>query len=311
MAGVLTLTINPALDKSSAVERLIPNEKLRCEEPRFDPGGGGINVSRVLAELGCPSLAIYTSGGATGDLFNQLLEKDSKIEKLTIPIKNWTRENLLIIESSTGNQYRFGMPGPELQEGEWKEVLAIIQKHSSDIQYLVASGSLPKGVPSDFYRELSLIAAKHQIRFVLDTSGEALREGIKGKVFLLKPNLRELRQLTGESLDHEAEQEAAAERLVQEGRSEIVILSLSSAGAVLVTKNQKHRLRAPTVKMISKVGAGDSMIGGIVCGLMRNMDLVDAVRYGIACGAATVASPGTDLCKKEDVEKLFHRLVHA
>jgi len=307
MADVITLTLNPAIDKSSSVDRLVANEKLRCNQPTYEPGGGGLNVSRVLSELGSASLALYTSGGHTGELLCALLQKEDKIEQLTTKIEGWTRENLLVIESSTHSQYRFGMPGPELKESEWQTIIAKLEKRLGDARYLIASGSLPQGVPDDFYKILAEKAKARAVRLILDTSGLALREGLKGNAYLIKPNLRELRQLTGQELEDETDQEAAAENIIREGWCEVVVLSLGSAGALLVTKNEKKRLRSPTVKVVSKVGAGDSMIGGIVFGLLQNMAIGDAVRYGIACGAATVSSPGTQLCKKEHVEQLYRK----
>lgn len=310
MATVITVTLNPALDKSSEVEQLIPNEKLRCTKARTDPGGGGVNVSRVLAELGHDSLAIYTQGDVTGALLSQLLEQTPAVARQPILIKQPSRENLLMIETSTGHQFRFGMPGPELAESEWRKTLETVKKCiTEETRFVIGSGSLPVGVPSDFYWQLSEIVSQHKAKFILDTSGEALSQGILGQVYLLKPNLRELRQLVDKPLENEIEQEEAAEALVSEGKCEVVILSLSAAGALVVSKGAKIRLRSPTVKMVSKVGAGDSMIGGIAYGLLQNMSLADAARYGIACGASTVTSPGTELCKREKVEELFQRII--
>ncbi|MFW7381761.1 MAG: 1-phosphofructokinase family hexose kinase [Oligoflexus sp.] len=309
MNAVITITMNPAVDKSSSVERIVPNDKLRCSQPSYDPGGGGLNVSRVLSKLDCSSLAIYTNGGPTGKLLNKLLQEEKNIELMPTELEAWTRENLLVIESSTSNQYRFGMPGPDIKTTEWQAVISNLEKSIKDARYLVASGSLPPGVPIDFYRQLSEIASTHGVRFILDTSGQALSEGLKHHCYLIKPNLRELRQLTGRTLMHEAEQEEAAEALVHEGKVEVVVLSLGSAGALLVTKDIKQRLRSPTVPIVSKVGAGDSMLGGIVFGLLHNMNMINSVQYGIACSASTVSSPGTQLCNKDEVERIFQRIV--
>jgi len=175
-------------------------------------------------------------------------------------------------------------------------------------RYLVLSGSLPPGVPSDFYARVGCIANASGARTILDTSGEALRLGVHDGLYLLKCNLRELGELAGHALTDEAQQEAAAAQLLASGYSEVVVVSLGAAGALVVSKDGWERLRVPTVPVESKVGAGDSMVAGIVLRLSQGRPLREAILFGLAAGAAAVMRPGTQLCRREDTERLFERL---
>jgi 6-phosphofructokinase 2 len=158
----------------------------------------------------------------------------------------------------------------------------------------------------DFYGRLAkVVSAKHS-RFVLDSSGVALAEGLRSRsVYLVKPSMRELRVLVGRGLVHENEQEEAAVEIVKNGQAQIVVVSMGAAGALLVTVAGCKRIPSPVVPVKSKVGAGDSMVAGTVLGLARDMPVGDAVSFGIACGAAAVMMPGTQLCRREDAERLF------
>ena len=302
---IITLTMNPAVDKSTQVQHVAPDQKLRCEKPRFDPGGGGINVARVITRLGGRTEAIYPRGGPMGDMLYGLLESE-QIQQHTIPVAEQTRTNLTVYDQSSEQQFRFGMPGTHLTEAEWQRCLEAVEAMSPD--FLVASGSLPPGVPDDFYARVAHIAHKVQARYALDTSGDALTQGVEGGCYLLKPNMRELQHLAGESIDREDAQEQAARSLIEAGKAEIVVVSLGSAGALLVTADGSKRLRAPSVTIRSKVGAGDSMMGGMVLALARQWPVEAVVNYGIAAGAAAVTSPGTKLCEPEDVEALYQAI---
>jgi 6-phosphofructokinase 2 len=159
MEPVVTLTMNPAIDTSSAVEHVVPDRKLRCKAPRHDPGGGGgINVSRALSRLGADSLAVYPAGGPTGVLLHDLLEKEG-IRQYQVPIAAWTRENLYVLEEATRHQYRFIMPGSRLADDEWQRCLQIVEGLPETPAYIVASGSLPPGVPNDFFARLGRLAS--------------------------------------------------------------------------------------------------------------------------------------------------------
>jgi 6-phosphofructokinase 2 len=308
MSSIATLTVNPAVDKNSRVEQVLAEAKLRCDRPSREPGGGGLNVARAIQRLGGTAQAYYTAGGPIGEVLGGLLAEEGQ-EHHALPVSGWTRENFIVYEGQSGQQYRFGMPGPELTEDEWRGCLERIETLEPAPDYLVASGSLPPGVPDDFYNRMARAAAQRGIRVVVDTSGKALRRGVQGHVFLVKPNVRELSELVGEDLAGEQQQLEAARALIEQGRCEVVVLSLGAGGALLITANGREHVRTPTVPIRSKVGAGDSMVAGIVLGLSRGLDLADAVRYGVAAGAAAVMTPGTELCRREDTERLFGQMM--
>lgn len=307
MPSIVTLTMNPAIDTSSTVDHVVPEHKLRRQAPRYDPGGGGLNVSRAIQKLGGSSLALYPAGGPTGQILRDLLDQEGLTHQL-IPITGWMRENFTILEEASGQQYRFGMPGPTFHEAEWRQCLEVVADCAPPPDYLVGSGSLPPGIPDHFYAQLVRAVRDHGVRVVVDTSGAALRAAVQEGVYLIKPNLRELAQLAGSDLADETQQEAAAMTFVQEGRCEIVVVSLGAAGALLVHKEGCERIRSPTVPIQSKVGAGDSMTAGLVLSLARGLPIREAVRFGVAAGAAAVMTPGTELCRREDTERLFARM---
>ena len=307
MKKILTVTMNPAIDTSSSVEKVTPDRKLRCTAPRHEPGGGGINVSRVVFRLGGETKAMYTAGGNYGDLLQNIMA-EKNIPQLPVRISDATRENITIYEKAGEQQFRFGMPGPELEKHEWQTCLDKIKEQIQDASYIVASGSLPPGVPHNFYTKIAQCAKEHRVRCIIDTSGEALRASVAPGVFLLKPNLRELQVLAKETIETEKQQRNAAKKLIESGACEVVVVSMGAGGALLVTAETIEQIRTPTVTIRSKVGAGDSMVGGMVYSLAKGDSIPNAVRYGIAAGAAAVMTPGTELCRSEDVEHLYRSM---
>jgi 6-phosphofructokinase 2 len=302
---IVTLTMNPAIDESASVERIVPDRKLRCVDFLLEPGGGGINVARAIRRLGGDSLALYPRGGPDGDVLESLLDRE-QVRQRPIPIRGWTRRNTNIREAATGRQYRFVMPGPVLSEPEWRTCLGAIVDAPSPPAYIVASGSLPPGVPEDFYSRIADFAVRRGARFVLDTSGEPLRLAAKKPTFLLKPSLREFGGLIGEEVAAESPDLAArARRLLGTIPCDALVLSLGPAGALLVTKHSEVRVPSPKVAVQSSVGAGDAMVAGIVRALSIGNPLDAAVHYGVAAGAAAVMNPGTQLCRLEDTETLY------
>jgi len=307
MKRIATLTVNPAIDKYTTVDRVRPDRKLRCERPTREPGGGGLNVSRAVQRLGGEATALYMAGGPTGDILRDLLDAEG-IPQHVLPIAGWTRENLIVNEEGSEQQYRFGMPGPEVSEEEKDRCLEALRELDPAPDLLVASGSLSPGLPEDFLGQVAEVAAEIDARFIVDTSGEPLRHAVEAGAFLLKPNTSELEDLAGKALETEKAQEEAARRFIEEGCCQVIVLSLGSGGAVMFTGERTEHIRAPTVPIRSKVGAGDSMVGGIVLGLARGMELPDAVRFGVAAGAAAVMTEGTELCRREDTERLFEEI---
>lgn len=307
MSPIATLTLNPTIDKNTRIERVLAEEKLRCEAPSREPGGGGLNVSRAVDRLGGDSRALYTAGGFTGDILQSLLD-DEGIDQTPLAIDGETRENLIVYEMSTDRQFRFGMPGPELGPDDFAACLDAIRSLDPAPDYLVASGSLPPGVPDDAYAAVAEAARELGARPLLDTSGAALREAMDAGWYLLKPNLRELEQLADTSFETEEARIDAARNFIERGWCEVVVLSMGASGALLITADRAEHVHSPTVPINSRVGAGDSMVGGLVLALARGLDLDDAVRFGVAAGAAAVMTPGTELCRREDTEALFEKI---
>jgi 6-phosphofructokinase 2 len=305
---ILTLTMNPSIDEYTSVKYVTPDEKLRCKRPRHDPGGGGINVSRAIHILGGKTTAVYPAGGLMGELLKRLLDR-AGVDQRPVPIREWTRQNLVVLEESSGRQYRFGKPGPELDADEVERCLNEVASMCEGCAYLVASGSLPPGAPVDFFGMVARIAKQKGSLLIVDTSGNALRHAVKVGVFLLKPNVRELSHLAGRELNDEREQTEAARDIINRGGTHAVVISLGAGGAVLVTAESRLEVRAPAVPIKSKVGAGDSMVAGMTLALARDASLEDAVRLGVAAGAAAVMTPGTELCKKDDADRLYRWMV--
>ena len=302
MAKIITVTFNPTIDKSTSIAALMPERKLQCSEPRFEPGGGGINVARAIKKLGGEAVAIYPAGGYSGKFLNELMAREG-VTVQPIETKSHTRENLIVFDKSTSLQYRFGMPGSEVLEEEWRQLLADIE--NSGAEYIIASGSLPPGMPTDIFGWIADIARKMNAKLVVDTSGEALKKAVDKGVFLLKPNLGELSSLVGkDEVSHESVDEIAKE-IISRNCCQAIMVSLGSAGARLITKDEVIQVIPPVVKRLSTVGAGDSMVAGVILSLSRGMDLKEALKYGVACGTAATLNPGTELCKLEDVEKLY------
>jgi 6-phosphofructokinase 2 len=303
MPKIITITFSPCIDKSTTVPALIPEKKLKCSAPKLEPGGGGINVARAIKKLGGRATAIFPSGGYTGKFFNHLLEKEN-IPSVIIETNSETRENIIVLDESANIQYRFGMPGTELKENEWQQCLKVI-KEMEDVEFIVASGSLPPGVPPDIFARIAVLAKKKNAKLVVDTSGEALKHAANEGVYLLKPNLGELSSLIGQERINVSEIEDIARKVIEKGHCEVIVVSMGEAGAILVTKNETHRAVPPSVNRKSTVGAGDSMVAGIVLALSQKKSLKEVVQYGVACGTAAAMNPGTELCRDEDVTKLF------
>jgi len=303
MARIVTLTMNPALDIATSIERIAPDRKLRCDVPRYDPGGGGINVARVAHSLGVDALAIFPAGGAAGQQIGHLLRQEG-VDYSAIPIGGFTRESLNVVERESGQQYRFILPGPEIDSRDQQHCLDALAAAAVDADYIVASGSLPRGVPEDFYARVGEMTKRLGRRLVLDTSGPALQHA-GADVHLLKPSLAELEGLLGHPIQGERDEEQAARGLVEQGRCEIAVVSLGARGALLASKDGVQRLPALQVGSKTSVGAGDSMLAGILVGLIRGLSLAEAARFGIAAGAAALLAPGTQLCHPEDVERLY------
>lgn len=304
MPDILTITMNPALDLSTSIDRVVPTHKLRCAAADTHPGGGGINVARVVHRLGGDCLALYPAGGVTGQVLRQLLDQE-QVPSHVIEISAETRESFSVHENTSGLDYRFVLPGPTLQTSEWEDCLAYVAALTVAPRYVVASGSLPPGVPDDFYARLARLARERGSLLVLDTSGPALAAALAEGVYLVKPSLQELRGLTGQPLSTEAQWCGAAQDIIHRGQAQIVALSLGEDGALLACSGSTLRARSLRVQVASTIGAGDSFVGALVWSLGRGMALEQAFRYAMAAGAGALLSAGTALCQPADVERLL------
>ncbi len=307
MKTIATLTMNPSLDMSLEVAQLLPDRKLRCLRPTWAAGGGGINVSRAIHNLGGTSTALFLAGGETGDRLVELLRRQS-IDVRPFHTIEQTRENVNILDRSTAKEYRLIVPGPDIARPEWEEVLGLLRSLTPVPDYLVASGSLPPGVPVDFYARLATIAEERRFRLIIDTSGEPLRHAAAKGTYLLKPNVGELAYATGCGTLNEVQLEGAGRAIVESGRSQIVVVSAGAAGAIVVDHRGARRIAAPLVPIASRVGAGDSMVAGITLALARGMDIDHAARFGVAAGSAAVMAPGHFLCGRDDTERLLEEM---
>ena len=304
-ADVVTLTLNPAIDISSDAEEVRPTQKTRIHHQHIEAGGGGINAAKMLAEFGVEVRAIYLAGGATGGALNEILGRFD-IQRDCVPIHGDTRMSLAVLEEKTGIEYRFVPEGPEVREEEWRGALR--RCASADCDYLVASGSLPPGVPADFYAELARSLKDKPTRYVLDTSGDELRTAIdEGGIFLLKPSDRELREFAGSDLDDDGLADAA-EAIVREGKAEHVAVTMGSKGAIVAGKGGTCRLAAVPVQTRSALGAGDAFVGAMTYAFCKGFDAAEAFRYGVAAGAATATTKGAGLCRAGDVMRILDQV---
>ena len=302
--SVLTITLNPTVDKSCEADGIKPEKKIRCSQPKYEPGGGGINVSRGLQRLGVKSVALFTSGGRTGEMLEKLLQKEN-IDCKAVPVTAETRENFIVVDTASNDQFRFGMPGEDITKEEAEAIHSEILGISPLPEIAVISGSLPPGIAPSFLKRLVKELKAKSVKVVADTSGEALAAILEEGVYLLKPNLGELSKLTGrEELDNESADEAA-KQLIDEGKAEIVVVSMGPQGAYLITKDETLHVPAPSVKKLSTVGAGDSMVAGMVSVLANGGTHSEMARMGVACGSAATMSKGTGLFTKENAEKLY------
>lgn len=304
MTAIVTLTMNPALDVTTSTPAIEPTHKLRCTAPRYDPGGGGINVARTIVRLGGDVLAIFPSGGATGAYLTRLMEREA-VPTQVIPIAGTTRESFAVTDEGSGEQFRFVLPGPRLVAGERRACFEAVAAVLPAPGWLVAGGSLPPGVGDAFYAELADLCRTRGIRFVLDTSGPALAACRGANAFLIKPSVSELASLVGGPLESESAELDAALAIHSLGYAENVVVSLGGRGALVVTAGDHVRMPAPQITARSGVGTGDAMLGAIVYKLAQGIPMAAAVRYGIAAGAAAALAPGTQLMRPADVDRLY------
>lgn len=306
---VITLTLNPALDMSSEVPALIPDQKLRCTDPLLDPGGGGLNVSRAIVALGGESLALVALGGLTGDRLAGLIRAEG-VPFLALTAPGETRQSLTVTEASTGRQYRFMLPGPKWSEQDQERVFTLLRASARPGAFGVISGSQPPGVPVDFPSRLA--RAMPGLNVVLDTSGPALKEAVEHPIpglAILRMDGEEAEALAGGVLISRSDTADFAAGLVARGVARQVVIARGADGSVLVDKDHRIFAKAAKVRVKSTVGAGDSFVAGLVLALARGETPEAALSLGSAAASAAVTTDATQLCKPEDVLRLLPECV--
>lgn len=303
---ICTVTLNPAYDKTVEVEDLVPHEVNVIKKVRFDPGGKGINVSRVINEMDQPTRALGIIGGDTGLYIKNYLEQRG-IATGFVEIAQPTRTNLTIIDLEDPPATELNEPGPEIDEKVLLEVEKTILDALNESKFFVFAGSLPRGCPDDTYCRLIDLVRRRGAVSILDTRDSALVEGIKAMPYMIKPNRSEASHLLNRKISTIEETAEACREFYKNG-IKIVVISLGREGAVMTCSDGTFKATPPPVKVDSAVGAGDSLVGGLCVGLTTGLSLPDAFRMGVAAGTATATTPGTALCKKEDVELIFNRV---
>jgi 6-phosphofructokinase 2 len=303
---IATLTLNPCLDEYITVNALIVDETNRWTKRTQYAGGKAIDVSRAIKEMDGITTAYGFIGGDNGRRVEILLDEEGVLFSFT-PIKNETRTNFIIVDKQTRYQTLIGAPGPRVTKKEYERLCKKLHNIRPNPDMLVIGGSAPPGSPADIYSRIVTDAKSRRIRTVLDVADNWLLEGIKAKPYMIKPNVHEAETLLGRSLPDEESITKAALELVHSG-IEVVLISRGSAGLIAASKNNIYKVIPPKVKVRSAVGAGDCTVAGFALRLSRNEPLIEACRLGGAMGAAAVLTPGTELCRKADVEKLLAKV---
>ena len=305
MTAILTVTLNPALDISFEVDRMVAESKLRGTALTRRPGGGGVNVARAATTLGADVEAVWLGGGCDAATFGAMLDVDG-VRHHHIATREDLRVSIHVEDRATTDMYRFVLPGPVISDTEAEGIRAYV-RDAVGVQLVVLSGSLPPTLPTDFYARLAADVPRGA-RVVIDTSGEPLARALAGGVFVGKPNSNELGRMLGRQLTIVDDVIAAARELIAGGRVEALAVSMAAEGLVLVTAELAEHVRAPQVEMVSAVGAGDCTVAGLVVALSRGQSLQEAARFAVAAGTAAVMTPGSELLRRDDAERLYAQL---
>jgi 6-phosphofructokinase 2 len=317
---IVTVTLNPSLDEWMSLTTLRVGELNRASRFARYPGGKGINVSRVIRELGGRTTALALTGGEDGAILKALMSRLS-IPLQGVEVAGSTRNNYQISTTSPRALTEINTEGPRVSPSVLQALERRLLEHRPSLRCVVLSGSLPPGIPATIYGRWIRLLARRGTPCVLDASGPALRWGLRAHPWLVKPNRQEAEELLQVKIAGMREAIAATRRLVRLGSS-LVILSLGKDGALLAlhpgtggqgTGDRKAlemwKARPPAVKTVSAVGAGDSLVGGFVTAWTQGRTALEAFRLGVACGAATAMTPGTELCHRADVRRLLGRVI--
>ncbi len=301
-----TITLNPSVDQHLTVEKLVKDDAIRAVSVRWFAGGKGINVSRVVHELGGEGRAFGFVGGFPGKMLTGWLDS-AGIPHHFIDIEGDTRINTTVTDLYDMTQTHIRVKGPQVTGSELKKLSQQLLIFPNPPAFWVLGGSLPPGVPEDFYKHLIEGLEATGAKCVLDTDDEALTLGLDATPFMIKPNEHEFERLTGQTADTDERIVEAARRIVKKGTG-IVVTTLGPRGAVVVSQDDAFRVNTPKIIPKSKVGAGDSTVAGTLIALERGASLREAVRYGVAAGTAAVLTEGTKLCERSEVERILPQL---
>ncbi|NPU90029.1 MAG: 1-phosphofructokinase family hexose kinase [Fervidobacterium sp.] len=302
---IFTLTMNPCLDRYIYVDDLIVDDTIRAKKVVDYPAGKGIDVSRVIRELGGVSIAIALVGGDTGRKLEEMLDKEGVIYS-SIRVPQETRMNI-ILESSKG-QYRISMPGEKISVKKLQVVLEVLQALVREKDIVVVSGSLPKGVAAEFYTGIIFTLKQWGATVYFDADGDKLKAGLIGQPDYIKPNLHEFQRLIGKHVNTREEIISEAKKIIDTHELQAILLTLGGEGAYLIAKEKVLFTKTIKVNVKSAVGAGDSFLAGFVFKKAEDASDEEALRWANAAGTAAVMTPGTRLCRKADVERLIDRI---
>ena len=303
---IYTLTLNPAIDREFTVNAVEFDTVLQATESQVDFGGKGFNVSRLLKSMGTPSTALGFVGGRAGEQMRdglRLLEITTDF----VWISEETRTNISIVTQSPNHYIKVNEKGPLVDESKQRELLGKIESIARSGDWWVLAGSLPPGVPDSFYAQITEILNDRKAITILDTIGESLRLGCRAKPFLVKPNAEEACHLTGLPVENAAQVELAATEIRKMGAQNVVV-SLGKKGALLQTSDGSWLVHSPKIKEKNPIGAGDSMVGGLVWALAQGHSLKESLGWGAASGAATASMSGTEVGSRPLIEELFHKV---
>ena len=300
---IVTVTLNPAVDQTLVLSRLSIGDTTRVRDSRIAPGGKGINVSRVLRELGRESLATGLAPGTLGRFVeHSLLEQGILCD--FVHTRGQTRTNLTVMDEAEHQTTLFSYRGPETDPRHVQTLEARLRRYLSPEDWLVVAGSIPPPIEDAAYARLIERGNQAGARTVLDADAEALAAGLRGRPYLAKANHHEVARLLDRPLDDDAAVLKAADDLRAAGAT-VAVITAGERGAVAVSEEGAWWARPPQVVVVSAVGAGDALLAGLVLHLEEGASLAEALRCGTACGAAACLTPGTQLCRKEDVERLL------
>ncbi len=301
---ITTVCMNPCFDKTAETDRVNVGDVTRLRNVRVDVGGKGVNVAIVLRRLNEAARCVGCLGEENADRFLRMIAReDVSFDYMAVPGE--VRTNLKMLDHNKQSVIEINEPGISLTEAQIQQFLQLLKEKSKDSQYVVLSGRLPDGCPENTYQ--LFMEALEGKKVVLDAAGESLLHGIKAPPYLIKPNLPEMQAIMRKELRTLREIRDAAMFLIDYGAQNVVV-SMGKTGAVFV--NEKKTLFAPALRVEARstVGAGDAMVGGILAGLMRGANMTEAFKFGVAAGAASVMTDGTQLVRKNDFDSLLPKV---